>query len=112
MQKRCLTCRKVPEKSLSEGERKDSCEGLPSTTALWPFLCYLSFGCQVGHVKEKHYSVDLCNFFYLISGLSNTHCLQMWRHHVGNGVNLNQSHCVMIGIGLSMFLSNLSSSGV
>lgn len=41
MQKRCLTCRKVPEKSLSEGERKDSHEGLLSTTTVWSFLCYL-----------------------------------------------------------------------
>lgn len=37
MQKRCLTCRKVPKKSLGEGESKESKNSLPPTP-LWLFM--------------------------------------------------------------------------
>lgn len=56
MQKRCLTCRKVPEKSLSEGERKDSHKDLS------PLLCgrffatwfsNLTLGGQCDHMRKK-----------------------------------------------------------
>lgn len=61
-------------------------------------------------MKEKDDSGDLCHLVYLISGVLNMHYLQTWGHHIG--VNLKESHCIVIGIGLSMVLNNLSGSGV
>lgn len=60
-----------------------------------PVLCGLFFavwalGGRSDHVKEKDDSVNLCNLVYLISGISDMHHLQTWRHHVGNGVHLKQ----------------------
>lgn len=87
MQKRCLTCRKVPEKSVSEGERKDSREDLPCTTTL-SFFAAWALGGQGDYVEEKDDSVNLCNLVYLISGISNMCCLHTWKHHIRNGVDL------------------------
>ena len=95
-----------------KGKERTAMKTFPPLLLCSLFFATWALGCRGDHVKEKDDSANLCNLVYLISGISNVHHLQTWRHHVGNGVNLKQSHCVMIGIGHFVFLSNLPGSGV